>query len=108
VKFDKGDFIGKQSLLDKKRERKLVGFEILESKRIARHKNDVFLQNERDNSKEKIGIVTSGVYSPILHKSIGFCFVPSDLAANTAIQVDIGGKLYKARIMDTIRFYTRS
>jgi aminomethyltransferase len=108
VKFDKGDFIGKQSLLDKKRERKLVGFEILESKRIARHKNDVFLQNERDNSKEKIGIVTSGGYSPILHKSIGFCFVPSDLAANTAIKIDIGGKLYKARIMDTIRFYTRS
>lgn len=109
VKFEKGDFIGKQSLLSKKNERKLVGFEILESKRIARHTNEVFLQKDRDGSDgmEKIGVVTSGAYSPILQKSIGFCFVPSELGSNTSIKVNIGGKLYKARTVDTLRFYKR-
>jgi aminomethyltransferase len=109
VKFEKGDFIGKQSLLSKKNERKLVGFEILESKRIARHTNEVFLQKDRDGSDgmEKIGVVTSGAYSPILQKSIGFCFVPSKLGSNTSIKVNIGGKLYKARTVDTLRFYKR-
>lgn len=109
VKFEKGEFIGRQSLLSKKNERKLVGFEILESKRIARHTNEVFLQKDHDGSdgKEKIGVVTSGAYSPILQKSIGFCFVPSDLGSNTSIRIDIGGKLYKARTTDTLRFYKR-
>jgi len=109
VKFDKGDFIGKNSLLDKKLKRKLVGFEILESKRIARHNNNVFLQEGHDleNKKEKIGVVTSGAFSPNMQKSIGFSFVPSDLAPNTIINIDIGGKLYKARVSDTIRFYRR-
>ncbi|MGC1134608.1 MAG: glycine cleavage system aminomethyltransferase GcvT [Nitrososphaeraceae archaeon] len=109
VKFDKGDFIGKNSLLGKKLKRKLAGFEILKSKRIARHNNNVFLQEDRglEKKKEKIGFVTSGAFSPIMQKSIGFCFVPSDLAPNTLINIDIGGKLYKARVSDTIRFYRR-
>jgi aminomethyltransferase len=108
VKFEKGDFIGKQSLLNKTVQRKLVGFEILESKRIARQKNDVFLQEDRDNNNNKIGAVTSGGFSPILQKSIGFCFVPSELAPDSTINIDIGGRLYKARVLDSIRFYRRS
>ena len=112
VKFEKGDFVGKQSLLSKKRERKLVGFEILESKRIARHNNNVFLQNDGygydglDN-KERIGMVTSGAFSPTLNKSIGFCSVPFNLKPITEIRIDIGNKLYKARTVESIRFYRR-
>lgn len=108
VKFDKGDFIGKNSLLDKKLKRKLVGFEILESKRIARHDNNIFLQEDHGlENKKEIGVVTSGAFSPIMQKSIGFCFVPSDLAANTILNIDIGGKVYKAIVSDSIRFYRR-
>ena len=109
VKFEKGDFIGKNSLLDKKLKRRLVGFEILKSKRIARHNNNIFLQEDHglENDKEIVGVVTSGAFSPILQKSIGFCFVPPDLAPNTIINIDIGGKLYKARVSDSVRFFKR-
>ena len=108
VKFDKGDFIGKQKLLHKKVQRKLVGFEILESKRIARHKNDVFLEQDHDPIINKVGTVTSGGFSPILHKSIGFCFVPSYIVPQSSIiSIDIGGKLYRGRILESIRFYRR-
>ncbi|MGA7367653.1 MAG: glycine cleavage system aminomethyltransferase GcvT [Nitrososphaeraceae archaeon] len=112
VKFEKGDFIGKQTLLHKKVQRKLVGFEVLESKRIARHKNEVFLhQQNHDHICNKIGTVTSGGFSPILHKSIGFCFVPSYIAREPQtgiISIDIGGKSYKGRIVESYRFYRRS
>jgi len=107
VKFDKGNFIGRQPLLSKKYERKLVGFEILESKRIARHENKVFVQKNHGIDHEEIGVVTSGAYSPILHKSIGFCFVPLHLSPETEVEIDIGGKFYKARTRDSIRFISR-
>ena len=107
VKFDKGDFVGKHALLSKSRERKLVGFEIQDSKRISRHKNNVFLEKRHLACQDKIGIVTSGAYSPILHKSIGFCFVPSDLAPGSEIKIDITGRLYAARTRDTLRFIRR-
>ena len=107
VKFDKGDFVGKHALLSKSRERKLVGFEIQDSKRISRHKNNVFLERRHLACQDKIGIVTSGAYSPILHKSIGFCFVPSDLAPGSEIKIDITGRLYAARTRDTLRFIRR-
>ncbi|MGH9963198.1 MAG: glycine cleavage T C-terminal barrel domain-containing protein, partial [Nitrososphaeraceae archaeon] len=105
----KGDFIGKNPLLDKKLKRRLVGFEILKSKRIARHNNNIFLQEDYglENKKEIVGVVTSGAFSPILQKSIGFCFVPPDLAPNTIINIDIGGKLYKAKVSDSVRFFKR-
>lgn len=107
VKFDKGDFVGKHALLSKRRDRKLVGFVIQEAKRIARHKNDVFLEKRQSAGQDKIGVVTSGAYSPMLHKSIGFCFVPSSLAPDSEIKIDIGGRLYIARTRDTIRFVRR-
>jgi glycine cleavage system aminomethyltransferase T len=84
---------------------------ISESKRIARHKNEVFLQQKNhDHSINKIGTVTSGGFSLILHKSIGFCFVPSYIAPtqSSIISIDIGGKLCKGRILESIRFYRRS
>lgn len=107
VKLDKGDFVGKHALLSRRKERKLVGFEIQDSKRIARHKNNVFLQKRHSSCQDKIGVVTSGAYSPILQRSIGFGFVPSDLAPGSEIKIDIAGRLYAARTRDTLRFIRR-
>jgi aminomethyltransferase len=107
VKFEKSDFIGKRAIMSKGRNRKLVGFAIEESKRIARNDNDVLLECCGSTGHDKIGRVTSGIYSPILQKSIGFCFVPLTLEPNSKIIIDIGGKLYKARTRDTIRFVQR-
>jgi aminomethyltransferase len=100
VKFEKKEFIGKKALINQQINKKLVGFEVLE-KRVARHGNEVLM-----NSK-KIGFVTSGTFSPILKKSIGFCFVPMYVNPNELIEINIGGKLYKAKVLSSTRFYKR-
>jgi aminomethyltransferase len=101
VKFEKKkEFIGKKALITQQLNRKLVGFEVLE-KRVARHGNEVLINNK------KIGFVTSGTFSPTLKKSIGFCFVPMYVNPNELIEINIGGKLYKAKVLSSTRFYKR-
>ena len=100
VKLEKKEFIGKKALTTQQVNRKLVGFEVLE-KRIARHGNEVSMDGE------KIGFVTSGSFSPTMKKSIGFCFVPIHVAPNQLIEISIGGKLYKAKVSSSTRFYKR-
>jgi aminomethyltransferase len=122
VKFDKKqDFIGKKALQTRSVTRKLVGFEML-GKRIARRGNEVLIAGS------KIGSVTSGGFSPTLNKSIGLCFVPSQVPLGQSVDISImrgvGIKeeqerpedtktsaymktLYQARITST-RFYKRT
>jgi aminomethyltransferase len=99
VKLEK-EFIGKKALMSKEVRQKLTGFEMME-RRVARHKNEVLLD------KSVIGHVTSGTFSPTLNKSIGFCFVPLEILENQIIDINIGDKLYKAKICST-RFYKRN
>jgi len=99
VKFD-CDFIGKSALEKQQVERNLVGFEILGTNRIARKDNAVLVD------EIKAGIVTSGSFSPTLSKSIGFCFVPVSVSDDQTIQIEIGNKLYDAKVTGT-RFYKR-
>jgi aminomethyltransferase len=99
VKFEKKEFIGKEALLTRQVNRKLVGFELVE-KRIARHGNEVLVDGE------KAGFVTSGSFSPTIKKSIGLCFVPLRVSPNQLIEINIGGKLYEAKVGGT-RFYRR-
>jgi len=71
VKFDKGDFIGKDPLLkikDVELKRKLVGFESISSG-IPRPHLEIY------NGEKKIGFVTSGTFSPSLKKGIGLGYV---------------------------------
>ncbi len=99
VKFET-EFIGKKALQEKKVEKKLRGFELIDSKRVARKGNEVF------GNDTKIGIVTSGHFSLTLNKAIGFCFVPVELSQGEEIKIDIGGKFYDSRLTST-RFYKR-
>src|SRR5919197_5597534 len=105
VKFEKKEFIGKEALLTQQINRKLVGFEVLEKKRIARHGNEMLVDGK------KIGFVTSGSFSPTTKKSIGFCFVPTHVSSNQLIEINIGAgdatKLYKAKVSSSTRFYKR-
>ena len=100
VKFEKKEFIGKKALTNQQINRKLVGFEVLE-KRVARHGNEVLMNSL------KVGFVTSGSFSPTLKKSIGFCFVPMYVLPNQLIEINIGDKLYKAKVLSSTRFYKR-
>ncbi len=77
VKLKKGDFIGRDVLVEQKEkgtEKRLVGFEI-RGRGIARQDHPVL------HGGEPVGRVTSGSWSPTLEKAIGTAHVPSRLAA---------------------------
>ena len=99
VKFET-DFIGKKALQEKNVKQKLRGFEIIDSKRVARKGNEVF------DANDKIGKVSSGSFSPTFNKPIGFCFVPAEFSLDKKIKIDIGGKFYDSKLTST-RFYKR-
>ena len=104
TKVDKGDFIGRNAILkitQNGAERKLIGFE-LEGKAIPRHGYKIF-----DEEKE-IGIVTSGMFSPILQKPIGLGYVKIENSKiDSEINIDIRGRKFSAKIVKT-PFYKRS
>jgi aminomethyltransferase len=103
VKFDKGDFIGRDAMLRQKEgglPRKLVGF-VLTDPGIARHGFDVL------HDGKKVGTVTSGTKSPTVKTSIGLAYVPPPLAAEgSTFAVDIRGRPASAQVVKT-PFYTR-
>jgi aminomethyltransferase len=96
VKFDKGDFIGKESLLKVKSEglkRKLVGF-VLEDKVPPRHGYEIL------KGRDKIGYVTSGTFSPILEKGIGLGYVDVKFSnPGKEITINARGRELQARVV---------
>ena len=103
VKFEKGDFTGREVLQREAAEgpkRKLVGFEMVD-RGIARHGYPVV-----DGGAE-IGVVTSGTHSPTLKKPIGLAYLPLGKSApGTEFNVLIRGKETRARVVPT-PFYKR-
>ena len=103
VKFDKGDFIGREALLRQRERgiaRRLVGFEMID-RGIPRQDYPVFL------GSAAIGKVTSGSFSPSTNKNVGLCLITSRAAqTGNEIHVQIRDNKYKARIVKT-PFYTR-
>ena len=103
VKFDKGDFVGRDALLrraqDKTRPQR-VGLE-LEGKRIARDGSAVL------SAGKPIGRVTSGTFSPTLSKAIAMAYLaPAYTALGTQCAVDVRGKPEPARVVP-LPFYKR-
>lgn len=95
VKFDKGDFIGRDVLERFRKTRELVGFEILE-KGIPRQGYKITKDNK------EIGFVTSGTFSPTLNKSIGLGYVLSEYKdIGTRFEIVIREKKVKAEIIKT-------
>lgn len=98
VKFDKGDFIGRESLLKAKKDglrRKLVGFEtygnVFPRKGFRIHKDG-----------NEIGSVTSGTFSPSLKKGIGLGYVAIEYAKiGTEINLEIRGKRVDGLVVKT-------
>lgn len=81
TKFDKGDFIGKERLLQEKEEgasRKLMGFIVQEERKIPRSGYEI-----RDNFGSKIGYVTSGTQSISLNKGIGMGYMEAEKAVES-------------------------
>jgi aminomethyltransferase len=105
VKFDKGDFVGRSSLLMARelthRRPERVGLEV-EGKRAAREGCPVVLGDGR-----VVGTVTSGSFAPWLEKSIAMAYVgPEHTAAGTRLMVDIRGTQTPAAVVP-LPFYKR-
>jgi glycine cleavage system T protein (aminomethyltransferase) len=102
-KLDKGDFIGRDALVQQKQlgvTRKLAGFEVTE-RGIARDEQDIVVDNQ------SVGKVTSGSPAPYLKKNIGFAYLPVEFTSvGQEIKIDVRGKLVGAQIVKT-PFYKR-
>jgi aminomethyltransferase len=104
VKLDKGDFVGREALLQQQQtglRRKLVGFE-MRARGIAREGYEVRIDGA------PAGWVTSGSPSPTLCKNIGMCYLPIERAVpGTAIQIMIRNQPVDAVTVET-PFYKRA
>jgi aminomethyltransferase len=104
VKLEKGDFIGREALVQQKARgvtRKLVGFEMT-GRGIGRDGYEVYVDGS------PAGWVTSGGPSPTLSKNIGLCYLPNALArTGRTIHIMVRGVLIPANTVPT-PFYRRS
>jgi len=103
TKVNKGDFIGRDAILEVKEKgltRKLIGFEI-DGKAIPRHEYKCF------QGDSEIGFVTSGCWSPSLDKGIGMAYLETEYTqVGTRFEVDVRGKRIPAFVVET-PFYNR-
>lgn len=103
VKLDKTEFIGKKALQEAKDQglkRQLVGLEMIEPG-IPRDGYEIF------NQEEKIGVITSGTFSPTLKKGIGLALIQKEFAKEgSQLLVQIRHKKQKARVVK-LPFYKR-
>jgi len=103
VRWNAGDFIGKDALLRQKQSglsRRQRGLEMLD-RGIARHGHAVHIAGE------KCGEITSGSFAPFLKKNIARAYLPrgSD-ALDTEVEVDVRGRRLRAKVVRT-PFYRR-
>jgi aminomethyltransferase len=106
VKLDKGDFLGRESLLAQKAgglERQLVGFTIDESLRSTARHGYAVIENGA-----AVGVVTSGGPGISVKGAIGLAYVPARLAAvGTELSIDCRGKSVAAKVVSG-KFYKRA
>jgi aminomethyltransferase len=103
VKTEKGDFVGRDSLVHQKLEgvkRRLVGFEML-GRDIAREHYPVYIE------EREAGHVTSGSPSITLKKNIGLAYLPTqNTRVGQRFQVGVRGRMCDAQVVST-PFYKR-
>ena len=106
IKFNKGEFVGKEPLLREKAagvKRRLVGLEVLD-RGIIREGAKLFTA---DGSRE-IGWVTSGTKPPTVDRAVALGFVPDTLAElGTELKAEVRGKLLAVKVIAK-PFYKRA
>ena len=89
VKLDKGPFTGSAKIAEIKKngaKKRLVGL-LSEERTVPRQGYNIF------SGADVIGTVTSGVFSPILNRSIAMAYIASEFAApGTVVEAEIRGK----------------
>lgn len=102
IKIDKGDFIGKESLvnsIEKGLRRQLAGFEMIE-RGIPRQGYSILRGND------VLGAVTSGTLSPSLQKSIAMGYLKTGMESSNGVEIEIRGTRRKAKIVP-VPFYKK-
>jgi aminomethyltransferase len=97
VRFDKGDFRGREPLLAERERgirRRLRGL-VLDGRQIPRAGYPVLVGEER------VGEVTSGNFSPALERGIALAFLRPDLEPGAAVTVDVRGRPAPAIVVRT-------
>jgi aminomethyltransferase len=89
LKDESRNFVGKSALVANPAKRRVLGL-ILEDKGVLRAHMKVI-------TRAGEGETTSGSFSPTLEKSIAFARLPLEIEAGDTVEVDIRGKLLKAR-----------
>lgn len=107
IDFEKPDFVGRDALVAQKESggaaRKLAGMEMLQRGPVPRQGHEVFSPDE-----ERVGMLTSGIYSPSLQKNIALGYLRAPCAAaGTEVLVEIRGRRHPARVVKR-PFYKRS
>jgi aminomethyltransferase len=104
VKLDKGDFLGRSALLERKQDATRpvrVGLE-LEGRRAAREGARVL------SGDQPVGKVTSGTFTPTLNKALGMAYVaPEQSSAGTVLAAEVGKATTPARVV-ALPFYRRA
>ena len=97
VRWDKGDFRGREPLLAEKERgvaRRLRGL-VVEGRQIPRAGCAVAIDGT------VVGEVTSGNFSPVLGHGIALAFLPPDVADGTAVTIDVRGRPVPAQVVKT-------
>lgn len=98
TKLKKGDFLGREALVEIKRKgvsRKLVGFEVA-GKAFPRPHYPVIIDGI------KVTEVTSGTFSPSLKKGIGLAFLPIDKSEiGQLLEIDMRGRRIPGIVVET-------
>ncbi|MCL6631486.1 MAG: glycine cleavage system aminomethyltransferase GcvT [Alicyclobacillus herbarius] len=113
VKFDKGDFVGREALWQERQlgvPRRLVGLTLLERGIPRAHQPVVSLAGKPDADNDRpevIGMTTSGTMSPTLKQGIALALVDTGyLSRGGAMGVDIRGRVAPAKVVE-LPFYRR-
>ena len=100
LNLDKENCIGLDALkkqLEEGIKRIRIGF-IMEEKGIPRHHQEIFTE-----SKEKLGTVSSGGYSPLIKNGIGMGYVPTEHKKDNFVLINIRGRFKKAKVVSPRR-----
>lgn len=103
IKFDKGDFIGRDALLKEKEsgsKRQIAGL-FVEDAGIIRHGDKVYSkETNTDDSWSEIGHVTSGTKTPTVNKALGIALLDiKHTALNSEVYVDVRGRKLKCKVV---------
>jgi len=87
---DERDFVGKTALLANGQQKQFLGLMLLDKGVLRGHQQVI--------TKQGNGEITSGSFSPTLQQSIALARLPMGVAIGDEVEVDIRGKLLKAKV----------